>query len=246
MGKYLFSLILLAILFSSVLVSAAVDSNRLDQDVDIVWSSSDGLKMEIYFAQRKDGIWLEPVQVTDDHYDNMYPVIDRDSSGRRWIFWTAYDSGSMELRYTTGEGDAWQTSEMLQTDMNTNISPSVVIDKEDRVWVVWSANDGGLDDIMYAYYQDNGWSDPETVHEENEVPDLLPVIGIDPAGSPVVTWRTLRNGENATFLSRWANGEWSEPEVQKIETKTDEEGEKNLLELPSFVKKSSMVFIRIY
>ncbi len=201
--------------------------------------------MEVFYAQRKDGVWLDPVQISDDYYDNMYPVIDRDSSGRRWIFWTAYDNDTMELHFTAGlEGD-WQPRETLETGRQTNISPSVVVDPEDRVWLTWSANDGGLDDIMYAYYKDGSWSDPALVHEENEVADLLPVIDIDQAGSPVVTWRVLEDGETLTVKSRWTEGEFSEPEILKAE-KEDEEDETDLLELPSYVKNSSMIFIRRY
>ncbi|MGI9569617.1 MAG: hypothetical protein ACR2PH_07760, partial [Desulfobulbia bacterium] len=98
---------------------ATVDVPEIDNDIDVVWSSSDGLKMEIYYSQRKDGVWQEPVRITDDHYDNMYPVIDRDSSGNRWIFWTAYDSGRMDIHYTSGDGEEWQTSELLSSENKT-------------------------------------------------------------------------------------------------------------------------------
>lgn len=218
---------------------------EIEPDIDVVWSSSAGSKMEVFYAQRKDGVWLDPVQVSDDYYDNMYPVIDRDSSGRRWIFWTAYDNKTMELRYTAGQEEDWQASETLETDRQTNMSPSVVVDPEDRVWVTWSANDGGLDDIMYAYYQDGSWSAPALVHAENEVADLLPVIDIDQAGAPVITWRVLEDGETLTVKSRWIEGEFSEPEIQKIEKEVEEE-EADLLELPFYVKNSSMIFIRRY
>ena len=215
-------------------------------DIDVVWSSSDGLKMEIFYAQRKEGTWHEPVQISDDQYDNMYPVIDRDSSGRRLVFWTAYQNNVMELHYTTGRDSDWQQAEVLETGQRTNISPSIVVDSNDLVWVVWSANDGGLDDIMYAYYKDGGWSDPALVHDENEVADLLPVIDIDENGAPVVSWRVLQEGETLTVQSRWADGEFSEPVVIKAESDDGDEKESDLLELPSYVKNSSMIFIRRY
>ncbi len=228
------------------MASAEAVTDPLSRDIDIVWSSSDGLKMEIYYTRLKDGVWLEPVQVTDDHYDNMYPVIDRDSSGKRWLFWTAYDNGVMEIHYGTGLDDEWQADEVLLTGLKTNLSPSAVIDKEDRVWVVWSANDGGLDDIMYASFQNNSWSDPERLHEENELADMLPVIELDPDGSPFVTWRGVRDGENTTLISRWVEGEWSDPEVHQSVEAAAEKAEEDQLELPPSVAQSSMVFIRVY
>lgn len=227
-------------------VTAFAVEPEVEPDIDVVWSSSDGLKMEIFYAQRKDGVWLDPVQISDDHYDNMYPVIDRDSSGRRWIFWTAYDKNTMALHYRTGRDTDWQPVEKLQTDRQTNISPTLVVDSEDRVWVAWSANNGDLDDIMYAYSDEEGWSEPALVHEENETADMLPVIDIGQAGAPFVTWRAVKDGKHVTVLSRLEDGEFSDAKIQDVEAEDSDERESDVLELPPYVKNSSMIFLRMY
>ncbi len=244
MLRYLLSMIIGLVVVCPA--NATVDVPDMKNDIDVVWSSSDGLKMEIYYSQRKDGVWQEPVRITDNHYDNMYPVIDRDSSGKRWIFWTAYDSGRMEIHYTSGDGEEWQTSELLSSDNKTNISPSVIIDKQDRIWVVWSANDGDLDEIMYSSYQSGVWSDPAFVHEPNDAPDLLPVVDIAGDGIPQVVWRAGRGGKNVTLSSRWIENEWSEPVIMEAEVVNKEDTEEKILELPQFVSRSSMVFVRVY
>ena len=240
---------LLSVVIGLVIVcpaTATVEVAEMNNDIDVVWSSSDGLKMEIYYSQRKDGVWQEPVRITDNHYDNMYPVIDRDSSGKRWIFWTAYDNGRMEIHYTSGDGEEWQTSELLSSDNKTNISPSVVIDKQDRIWVVWSANNDDLDEIMYSFFQSGSWSDPDFVHEPNEAPDLLPVIDISGDGTPQVVWRAARGGKNVTLSSTWTENDWSEPLIEEIEDSDKDESEENIIELPQFVTRTSMVYIRVY
>ncbi len=226
--------------------TAAVDLAEMNNDIDVVWSSSDGLKMEIYYSQRKDGVWQGPVRITDNHYDNMYPVIDRDSSGKRWIFWTAYDRGRMEIHYTSGDGEEWQTSELLSSENKTNLSPSVVIDKQDRIWVVWSANDDDLDEIMYSFYQSGFWSDPAFVHEPNDVPDLLPAVDIGGDGTPQVVWRAARAGQNVVLSSRWVDDDWSEPVIEEAEAGEKETTEERIVELPQFVSRSSMLFVRVY
>lgn len=225
---------------------ASVEVKELSNDIDVVWSSSDGLKMEIYYSQRKDGVWQEPVRVTDDYYDNMYPVIDRDSKGNRWIFWTAYDSGRMEIHYTTGDGSEWQNSTPLASDRKTNLSPSMVIDKQDKIWVVWSANDDDLDDIMYASFQNGSWSEPDSLHEPNETPDLLPEIELGGDGTPWVVWRAAREGKNVTLSSSWIENDWSEPLIEEIKDSDKDEGEEKIIELPQFVNRTSMVFVRVY
>lgn len=215
-------------------------------EVDVVWSYSDGVKMEIYYSQRENGTWKEPVMVTDDHYDNMYPVIDRDSSGRRWLFWTAYDRGTTEIHYTTGKEGEWQSSEILVSGMSSNLSPSVVINKQDQVWVAWSANDGQLDDIMYAYFTGTEWSEPELVHKPNDVPDFSPVIEIDGDGTPMISWRASRAGENITLASKFIEDDWTEPLIQDIAPENETEDQPGILELPQFINPGSMLFVRVY
>ena len=244
MNQYL--IVFIFLLFFSFPASGSVEHKEQGNDIDVVWSSSDGVKMEIYYSQRKDGIWQEPVQVTDDHYDNLYPVVDRDSNGNRWVFWTAYDGGETEIRYATGNGDEWQRSEDIPSAKKTNLSPSVVVDAQDNVWVVWSANDDDLDDIMYATNQNGVWSDPATIHEPNEAPDFLPVIDIGGDGTPRVMWRAGRQGENMVLSSRWLDNDWSEPFIEEVKEADQEKNEENIIELPQFITRTSMIFVRVY
>ena len=240
-----FAVLSLITVFSAGSPSAAVIQPLTERDVDVVWSTSDDQRQEIYYANKTEGLWTEPVRITDDYYDNMYPVIDRDSSGRRWVFWSAYSNGSMELRYTTGENGNWAEGETLAAEMTTNISPSVIIDKDDTVWVVWSANDGELDDIYFAVNEKGSWSSPANLHESNSVADMLPEIEFDGSGRPSVSWRRLHDGKPTVVTSRLTDNQWSEPEVMEtIDTTDQEDGE--TLELPSFINNSSMVFVRIY
>ena len=238
--------ITMLLLFTALPAIASVDADKLGNEIDVVWSSSDGQKMEIYYTQRTDGIWQEPVRVTDDHYDNMYPVIDRDSSGTRWIFWAAYAGGQMDIHYTSGDGVEWENNEILSSTKKTNTSPSMIIDKQDKIWVVWSANNDDLDDILYASFENGSWSGPDEVHEQNDAPDLLPTIEIAGDGSPRVEWRAARQGQNVVLSSRWIDNEWSEPLIEETEPADQENKEESILELPQFVNRTSMVFIRVY
>lgn len=251
-GRFVPALCLVVVLSLPILAAGNAESTLTDPapenpEIDVVWSTSDGLKMEIYYSRRSKGIWSDPEQVTDDHYDNMYPVVDRDSSGRRWVFWSAYDNGRMELRYATSREDGWERSENLASELRKNLAPSVVIDSQDRVWVAWSANDGGFDDILAVYYQDGSWSEPVRSHGENDIPDILPTLELDPDGNPVIYWQMLSDGKYIKVTSRWTGSEWSETEIVSEERSEDKpEVEENLLELPSFLSKSGSVFIRAY
>ena len=109
-----FRVVLIGISLLMVAFAGSVQAQDIDIDkpIDAVWSQSDGIRPEIFYSQRQSGKWSEPVMLSDDYFDNMYPVIDQDSSGRKWLFWTAYDSQRMEIRYTTGQDGVWEDSEI--------------------------------------------------------------------------------------------------------------------------------------
>jgi hypothetical protein len=254
MNIYLQRLLLSVLIGSTGILLSGSPSVRAENsdpknNIDAVWSESDGIRNEIFYSERKDGAWSEPVMISDDYYDNMYPVIDRDSSGRRWVFWSGYDDGHMDLRYTSGLEAQWQEVASLESPMQNNTAPSVLIDDEDVIWLVWAANDGALDDIFYAVHRQNRWTEPAPVNAPNQVPDILPVLEKKSADEIMVSWRTLIGGSYEQVFSVLREGDqWSTPTVI-----ADEEGapEKDgaveqFVELPPGRGSDGMVFLRVY
>lgn len=234
-----------------LLLAAVTNSYAQDptaqQEIDVVWSKSDGIRPEIFFTNYSAGTWSEPEMVTDDYYDNMHPVVDRDSSGVRWLFWTAYDSQRTEIRYTSGTSGDWQEDRALAFEMQSNSAPSVVIDQDDTVWVVWAANDGNLDDIYYAFGKGGKFSEPSPLHEPNDVPDLMPVVELNDDSLPTVSWKQMQDGRYVTVTSGYDGADWSIPAVVQEETgQADEGGAEEMIEVPEFVTDSGLVFIRSY
>ena len=229
-------------------LTASAEAVPVQQEVDVVWSKSDGIRPEIFLATNSAGTWSEPEMVTDDYYDNMHPVIDRDSGGTRWLFWTAYDDSRTEIRFTTGSAGEWEKSQPLADEMKSNTGPSAVIDKNDAVWVVWSASDGELDDIYYAVNEDGEWSESRILHEANEVPDTLPVVTLnDEEGMPSVTWKQLQGDKYVSVTSVYDGSEWSSPVViQETDEPANEDSGADKIVLPDFISQSGMVFIRAY
>ncbi len=155
------------IIVAMISMGVQAKDNSTHKEIDAVWTQSDGIRPEIFYSHYISGVWSEPVMITDDYYDNMYPVIDQDSTGKKWLFWTAYDDQRMDIRYTTGKDDKWADSASLETEMQRNIAPSVIIDKSDVVWLVWSANSDGAGDIFCATNKDGVWSVPVRINEAN-------------------------------------------------------------------------------
>ncbi len=228
-------------------VTVAAEELPAQQEIDVVWTKSDGIRPEIFLTTNSGGTWSDPVMVTDDYFDNMHPVIDRDSGGTRWLFWTAYDNNRTEIRYTTGIAGEWEKSKSLASEMKSNSGPSAVIDKNDAVWVVWSASDGDLDDIYYAVNKDGEWSETQILHEPNEVPDTLPVIELNGEDGVSVSWKQLQDDKYVSVSSVYDGSEWSSPDVvQESDEPENEDSGADKIVLPDFLGNGGMIFVRAY
>jgi len=242
-GRSIWSLVsCLVLIFLAMSTATAAEST-----VDAVWSGSDGIRREIFFAERLNGDWTEPVMVTDDYFYDQLPVIDQDSAGVKWLFWSAYDNGATTIRYTTGGLAGWREPVSLESGMTSNLSPSVIIDKDNAVWLVWSSNKGGLDDIYYAVNRNGSWSKPMLLHQENDRADVLPVIDLDGNGSPVVTWKSMIDGEYRLMSSTWNGSEWTEEtQIDAADGSASSEPEGERVELPASINAAGTIFLRVY
>ncbi len=237
----------LAVLALAGAVNGFAEAVPVEKDIDIVWTKSDGIRPEIFYTSKVAGGWSEPVMVTDDYYDNMHPVIDRDSGDTRWLFWTAYDNNRTEIRYATGSAGEWESSQTLADELTSNSGPSVVIDENDSVWVVWSASDGGPDDIYYAVNRDGEWSDPRIFHEPNDVPDTLPVVSLTDEGMVSVSWKQVQGDKYVLVTKDYDGAEWSLPVASEIADEDEkDDSEADRIVLPEFINPNGRVFIRVY
>ncbi len=237
-----------ALLAALIAVSVQAQDNSSSREIDAVWTQSDGIRPEIFYSHARSGIWSEPFMITDDYYDNMYPVIDQDSSGKKWLFWSAYDNQRMDIRYTTGKDGKWTDAETLETAMQLNTAPSVIIDKSDVVWLVWSANSDGAGDVFCATNKDGVWSSPILVNEVNTTPDVLPVIELNDENRPVVSWKGMSDGKIVDLISEWDGEGWSKAAIVTEDEARKEAGElaSDMVELPDFMPASGLVFLRVY
>ncbi len=219
-----------------------------DKQVDAVWVEADGIRHEIFFSTFSEGTWSDPVQLTDDYFDNLHPVVDRDSHGKHWVFWTASDAGKLTLHYTSSTDDGWADIKEVPVELNSSIAPSVVIAADDVLWLAWAGNTGGQDDIYVTTLHNGEWGKAVMVHPENEVPDILPTITLDAAKQLSVRWKTFQNGAYVTVQSTWDGRKWSSPEqVEAVETTAADslQAEKDI-PVPEFLKDDDRAFVRLY
>ena len=240
MSRIFFPAIFVILFVCSPLYSA-------EKEADAVWIESDGIRHEVFYSTFTANTWSEPVQVTDDYFDNLHPVIDRDRQGTKWLFWTASDNGTLSLRYTSSTGSGWSESKDVPVELHSSIAPSMLIDSDSVLWLVWAGNTGGQDDIYFATCTKGIWSPPETLHPEDEVPDILPQISLTDNNETTVIWKKYLNGSYRQVQSIREGKKWSSfVEIEPVEQTGVEQLEDQEIPVPAFIKDDERAFIRIY
>ncbi len=217
-------------------------------DADVVWIEYDGIRHEVFFTTLHGGKWSPPFQVTDDYFDNLHPVIDRDKQGKRWLFWTASDDGKLSLHYATYSDSEWSDIQNVPVELHSSIAPSVAVGRKNVLWLVWAGNTGNVDDIYWATLQEGEWSTAETLHEKDDVPDILPKISLTKTGALQVVWKKFLDGRYQDVQSMRDGIKWSSPVVIEDvdETGIDILQKEQEIPLPAFIKDDDKAFVRIY
>ena len=247
--KFLFLFLFLSLVMTSgSMAQTSTMQPASERDADLVWIESDGIRHEVFFTTLHEGKWSPPFQVTDDLFDNLHPVIDRDKQGARWLFWTASDDGRLSLHYATFSDSEWSEIQDVPVELNSSIAPSVVVDGKGVLWLVWAGNTGGVDDIYWATLQKEKWSKARTLNQKDEVPDILPKISLTGNGTVQVMWKKFIDGGYHNILSTWDGKKWSSPAVIEEDDVTEQEALQNANEiiLPDFVKDDDRAFVRLY
>ncbi|XCN74677.1 MAG: hypothetical protein Q3M24_08040 [Candidatus Electrothrix aestuarii] len=236
-------------IFSLALFYPDNEGKAAEEQQDLVWSQSDGLRYEIFTSTKTSGKWSTPVQITDNNANNLHPVLDIGINGTKWLFWSAVRPNGISVQYAVFKNKEWSEPQNLPLEQNSAITPFVLADKKGGVWLVWAGNDGGNDDIYYSHYQGKKWTDPQVLHAANEVPDIKPVIQYNDEGNIEVSWVGYRGEAYVKLFSVYSKKTgWSEEQEKQEETKEEEvqEEEEQEIELPSFVPSDSQYFLKVY
>lgn len=82
---------------------------------------------------------------------------------------------------------------------------------DDGSWLlVWMAGvDGGTSELMWSRFADGEWSPATRLHEENEVPDILPAVAPVPGGA-LVAWSRFDGHRYRLRLARLDGARWTD------------------------------------
>lgn len=162
------------------------------QQAEFIWSEEYGDGSRIILSTYRNGAWSAGEDVVRDQSWNILPTLGTNSKNHKLAVWsTVAQSERSVLKYSLKTGSGWQAPQILTDRLLTNLAPVFVFDHQDVGWVFWSANNGDDDDIYVSRFIAGQWTEPQSVNDDNDVPDILPEAGMDEAGNIWVSWQTL-------------------------------------------------------
>ena len=227
--KKLIQLVIIIFLLSISKFSSAIDA-------EIIWSENIGSKSKIFLNRYHRGVWDAPDLIVESDKLSLLPSVGSDGEGNQVALWVEIQNdGKSKLKYSFLKNKGWNHPLFIPEQQNENLAPVVVYDSFKHPIIFWSSNDGeNDDDIFMTRWSSKGWETPRIIHEENNVPDILPEAGMDEANRIWVCWKKIN--EEKVYIEScriiFPNGETKEIKKEKIDRRLDNDIKK--IEPPTF------------
>jgi len=159
--------------------------------VFVVWQGKTDDGYHIFFREKKEQEWLEPLVIDNVKENNDFdPQICIDSKSNPHVVWVSREEYIQEIHYThrTGEGE-WIFEPVVRSSRELNLEfPVIALTSVDNSFIAWQEGMGVTYSIWCAFKAKDGnsraqqVSDPSSDHY-NIYPQLF-----DTPMSPMLTW----------------------------------------------------------
>lgn len=189
----------------------AMDNNG---NAIIVWSQSDGTNYQIFKSERRNGVWHNPVSLTDNispdgqdaGMESMFggdAQVAMDNNGNAIIVWyqgNGPDNHVFKSEYRNG---TWTHPANLTDNIGINDAsmPQVAMDDNGNAIIVFVASNG----LFKSEYRNGAWHDPDNISTNA----LFPQVAMDNNGNAIIVWNDGFPAE--IFKSEYRNGTWTHP-----------------------------------
>lgn len=97
----------------------------------------------------------------------------------------------LEIRAAEWLGGGWgSTMTVSPKGQGAQLAPAATVLDDGRWLLLWTAVDGQDDEVMWSLFDRGAWSSPLRVHEDNVMPDVMPVVVATPKGA-IAAWSWL-------------------------------------------------------
>ena len=193
---------------------ADVHINPVNGQTYAVWSQLNNGVKAIYISQLQNGQWLEPIRLSQDSTQSIYPVINIGTDGWIRVAWQVEDSS--RVQYIEWDGKEFGPIEEVPFNQSAsgqrarNLVAS--LDRLNRLHLMLRVENT----LQYLFRSNNSWSKAEYVHEVGG--EALAVgsniaVALDHVGNVNAAWSSaLVDGTPVLRYRRRTNEGWSRPE----------------------------------
>jgi len=175
------------------------------------WADKSGSEHAIFISRQVGETWDKPQKISTNEGLNVVPAVVNTSGEDLMVVWSNVAGRQTQLRYRQVKDGLWSEEKEYYTGLSSNMAPAVAVDGAGIIWVVWAGFNGISDEIYYTTWNGTSFATATAV-TTNNVPDILPVLGIDDAsGTPWVQWQQYSGKGYVKYESTWNGSAWSEP-----------------------------------
>ncbi len=175
------------------------------------WADKSGSEHAIFISRQAGETWDKPQKISTNEGFNVVPAVVNTSGDDLMVVWSNFTGRQAQLRYRQVKDGLWSEEKEYYTGLSSNMAPAVAVDGAGKIWVVWAGFNGISDEIYYTTWDGTAFA-TATAITANNVPDILPVLGIDDAtGTPWVQWQQYSQKGYVKYESTWNGSAWSEP-----------------------------------
>ena len=182
-----------------------------------VWADQSAEEHAIFLSRQSGSTWGKVEKLTNNDVVNVVPAVTKTADGKIFVVWSAFRDGEAQLRYKISNGSQWSEEQILYTGLTSNTAPAVCVDDSGTIWIAW-AGFNGVNDEIYFTNNKNGEFSTATAITDNEIPDILPVLGIDDTtGTPWLEWQQFAPAGYVSYEAAWNGSQWSPPVLVSTE-----------------------------
>jgi hypothetical protein len=176
------------------------------------WADRVGNDNVIFISRKVGGVWTSPETISEQGGINVVPAVSSSGNGDDlFTVWTNHNNSQAQLRYRQLKAGAWTEEQEFYSGLVSNTAPTLADDASGTLWMVWAGYNGISDEIYYSRWNGSSFDSARAI-TANDVPDILPVLGIDEqSGLPWIQWLQYTESGYRKFETSWNGSSWSVP-----------------------------------
>ncbi len=174
----------------------------------VSYSETEGTS-NIYLRAFENGVWSDPLRLTETAGDCHKPAIAVAEASGVWVAWPAQVNGNWDIYGRVQRDGKWSKTERWTSDPAPDLAPRLAASGS-QVMLVWQALRRDNFDILYRVAAAGKWG-PEGLVTEHAANDWEPALAASRSGAFHAAWDSYR-GDYDVVARTFSGGRWG-PEI---------------------------------